>query len=299
MGRSFAGYVLANVQLGVALPMLRSLEPTELLGLLDTKLTPKERLELQASRAKQANELLHHQTVVRTTSDSLDDDDVDDDNNNAMEDSKLEEPTTTTTKREIDIVFKNLDGEDDLERRVEAALGSRALTHIAENAKAHNVKAFTADVRVCLSSFDEVLGGTKLSEIPLEGATLFAGDDDDLVKPVAVKWLADRLPGNVGTLVYRQASHTGVQTLRRDDWLTAALTDGASLPDEDHAVRDLDDLFFHEETPVEESSSSSSSRRESPPTGSWLYRSVFGGVSSETTPPTTSTRSHADVVDAS
>jgi len=144
----------------------------------------------------------------------------------------------------------DLDDDDDddvldLERRVEAALGSRALNHIAENAKAHNVKAFTADVRVCLSSFDEVLAGQHLADLPLEGATLFAGDDDHLVNPAAVEWLADRLPGNVGTFVYRQASHTGVQTLRRDDWLKAAATNGGSATAHRAAVDNED-----EDTPV-------------------------------------------------
>eukprot|EP00635_Sarcinochrysidales_sp_CCMP3193_P009942 CAMPEP_0118913006 /NCGR_PEP_ID=MMETSP1166-20130328/14002_1 /TAXON_ID=1104430 /ORGANISM="Chrysoreinhardia sp, Strain CCMP3193" /LENGTH=376 /DNA_ID=CAMNT_0006852539 /DNA_START=59 /DNA_END=1187 /DNA_ORIENTATION=+ len=178
LGRSFAGYVLANVQLGIAMPALRSLEPAELLGLLDTKLTARERTELQAARARQAADLRRD-----------DDDDDDGPTGDGPGPGGGEKKNKKYNQESGD--GSDLDDDDDddvldLERRVEAALGSRALNHIAENAKAHNVKAFTADVRVCLSSFDEVLAGQHLADLPLEGATLFAGDDDHLVNPAAV-----------------------------------------------------------------------------------------------------------------
>uniref|UniRef100_A0A7S3JXE7 AB hydrolase-1 domain-containing protein n=1 Tax=Aureoumbra lagunensis TaxID=44058 RepID=A0A7S3JXE7_9STRA len=214
LGRSFAGYLLSSLQLGVAMPMLRSLDPGELLALLDGKLTDKERLELQATRARQAADIL---VATRTSPSSC-----------RATTSSLEQQFSSAGLGILETHNDEL--VQDLERRLELALGAKALEYMGENAQAHCVSAMTADVRVCLSSLDEVLQGLDLKDLPIDSTTLLAADDDELVPPKAARWFADRLPGHVGLFVFHRASHAGVQTLRRNDWLKVAATHGAALP---------------------------------------------------------------------
>lgn len=168
-GRSFVGYLLGSLQLGVTIPLLRSLEPHEALDLLEKKLTDAEREEVRLQRLAQ---------------------------HVAKEDASFSD---------------------------EEALGLKALGHLRDNADAHNVAALTDDVRVCLSTLDEI--DVAPESLGFERATVFAADCDDLVKPDAVEWLAAKLP-NSRLVVFGRSSHSGVQMLRRREWLRAAATHG-------------------------------------------------------------------------
>lgn len=80
----------------------------------------------------------------------------------------------------------------------------------------HSLPAMRDDVAVLLANYDEI--GAKQSETEV---VIFAADRDDLVKPKAVVWFVKRLFPNATLYFVHQASHLGLQTLRRDLWLQA------------------------------------------------------------------------------
>ena len=117
----------------------------------------------------------------------------------------------------------------------EETLGRKAIANLMENSDAHCVDALRDDVRVCLSSLAEcgvdaaAPGNDDAAAaygLGVARVSVFGADRDELVPPAATVWLAARLPE--ATLhFFTEASHSGVQMLRRDAWLAAAATDGA------------------------------------------------------------------------
>ena len=197
-GRSFVGSLLGSLQLGVTIPLLRSLEPAEALELLEKKLTDEERAEVRVAR--RTARLLAER---RASGDG------------SAFPWLLEDGTPTTAD------------EEEASSRDDEALGAKALDHLRVNGDAHNVAALRDDVRVCLSSLEEI--DVKPEDLKVASATVFAADRDELVLPDAAKWLADRLP-NSELVIFQNASHAGVQTLRRNEWLRAAANDGEWRP---------------------------------------------------------------------
>ena len=197
-GRSFVGYLLGSMQLGVTIPLLRSLEPAEALELLEKKLTDEERDEVRVGRRRAR--VLAERKRASGDGDAF---------------AWPEDGTSPTAD------FEEASSRDD------EALGAKALDHLRVNGDAHNVAALQDDVRVCLSSLEEI--DVKPEDLKVASATVFAADRDELVLPDAAKWLADRLP-NSELVIFQNASHSGVQMLRRNEWLLAAANDGDWRP---------------------------------------------------------------------
>jgi len=101
----------------------------------------------------------------------------------ALEDKLTDAERTELERIQRSDARKSNDGENDWRE----ALGSRALEQLGHNADAHNVSALRDDVRVCLSSLDELEMGN-LEQLDVRRCVVFGGELDELVSPPAVRF---------------------------------------------------------------------------------------------------------------
>ena len=191
-GRTWAGYLFGSMQLSFTVPMLTSLSPDQALDVLENKFTPTERRAVERARRKRFE---HASAANRTGWEGRGEDDC---------------------------------SEEDLRDCQRFLIGEKALTSISCNADAHTVNTIQDDVRVCLSGIEE-LELDDMHSLKVGRTLILGADKDEIVKPAALHWLVDRLP-NAELLLFRDASHGGVQVVRRDIWLRLAATDGRRWP---------------------------------------------------------------------